>query len=288
MTTLSFVWMEHEVFELASATVSGRDHVRVGRNNQDALAWEARDGALVAVVCDGCGSRPRSELGAQLGARVVLSSCLKALVDDPALEAPARLIERVQVRTLETLRALTELVCAPARAPAFVHDALLFTIVGLVITPARTLAFAAGDGALAINGELLALGPFPDNSPPYLCAALLSPEHAARGRLRALARLPTDELRSALIASDGALELEARRDRHVPGTTKKLGPLRQFWTDDRYFNNPDAMRRRLALANREVARALPGGGLRREHGLLPDDTTIIAIRRRAKLTPETA
>ncbi len=278
--------MKHEVFELASATVTGREHVRVGRNNQDALAYATRSGALVAVVCDGCGSCPRSELGAQLGARVTLSACLDALRDDPQLEAPPQLLARVQARTLETLRAVTELVCEPSSARAFVHDALLFTIVGLLITPTRTLAFAAGDGALAINDELRALGPFPDNSPPYLGAALLSPEDAARGRLRALVSLPTAELRSAMIASDGALELEARRDRHVPGTTSKLGPLRQFWTDDRYFRNPDAMRRRLALANRERARATPTGGLRREHGLLPDDTTIIAIRRRAALPQE--
>ena len=58
-------------FQLAFATVAGRMHHLSGRNNQDAYAWTQGPGGLIAVVCDGCGSGPHSEVGAQVGARLV-------------------------------------------------------------------------------------------------------------------------------------------------------------------------------------------------------------------------
>ena len=48
-----------------AATHIGRDHLRIGRNNQDGVFTAPR----VAVVTDGCSSQPHSEVGAQLGAR---------------------------------------------------------------------------------------------------------------------------------------------------------------------------------------------------------------------------
>ncbi|MCB9754282.1 MAG: protein phosphatase 2C domain-containing protein [Myxococcales bacterium] len=282
--------MLHEDFELADGTVAGRDHVRAGRNNQDARACASDERAIVAIVCDGCGSCPQSELGAQLTARVMIAACREAVARDPRLEAPTETLAAIQGRALDSLRALTgALHGEDARgARAFVHDALLCTVIGLLVTPGATMIFAAGDGAVAVNDRVRPLGPFPGNSPPYLASALLTGREED-APLRVIERVETRALSSAMIASDGALELEARQLRAVPGTTRPLGPLRQFWTDDRYFRNPDALRRQLALANREVARAAAsGGGLRREHGLLPDDTTIVALRRRARDTEEDA
>ena len=59
-----------------------------------------------------------------------------------------------------------------------------------------------------------------------------------------------------------------------------VGPLSQFWSEDRYFKNRDMLRRRLTIANRDVTRAdWDERALIIEHGLLPDDTTIITGRR---------
>ena len=46
-----------------SGTHIGREHVRIGRNNQDGVFTSPQ----VAVVTDGCSSQPQSEVGAQLG-----------------------------------------------------------------------------------------------------------------------------------------------------------------------------------------------------------------------------
>src|SRR5262245_49170239 len=57
--------------EIAVGSVAGRLHRKLGRPNQDAVCVARTATGAVLVVCDGCGSAPRSEVGAALGARLV-------------------------------------------------------------------------------------------------------------------------------------------------------------------------------------------------------------------------
>src|SRR5687767_12676541 len=66
-------------FHLTTASVLGREHARLFRNNQDGVAARVEDGIAVAVVTDGCGSGTSSEVGARLGARF-LAQTLPGLV----------------------------------------------------------------------------------------------------------------------------------------------------------------------------------------------------------------
>ena len=82
--------------------------------------------------------------------------------------------------------------------------------------------------------------------------------------------VPTSELESLLIVSDGADDLLDL-------------PLSEFWTRDSFFANSDALRRRLAVLNREVVTAdWQRQRIERSGGRLTDDTTVIAIRRSAE------
>src|ERR1035437_8947200 len=74
-------------FELAAGSVIGYDHVRsgstfVGGNNQDAYAMVTSEqlGFTIGVVCDGCGSKVRSELGAAFTANLVVDRLMRSLV----------------------------------------------------------------------------------------------------------------------------------------------------------------------------------------------------------------
>ena len=58
-------------FEIATGQVIGRMHRQTGKNNQDAMYWQADEQVLIGIVCDGCGSRPHSETGAKIGARII-------------------------------------------------------------------------------------------------------------------------------------------------------------------------------------------------------------------------
>jgi hypothetical protein len=257
-------------FQIAGGSLTGRAHVAAGRNNQDAFAWEVNGDGLAAVVCDGCGSAPHSEVGAQLGARVVTSACARLLASGLA---PDDLLEHVRREAVERLRliAIGMAPGAPDDAAGFaqtVLDYFLFTVVGVVATPGWVTTFALGDGLVVLNGERRQLGPFADNEPPYLGYALLTRSGSERS-FDVHRPVPVEEARSLLLATDGAIDLEALAGRAVHGREEPVGPLSQFWAEDRFFANGDMVRRRLAVVSRG-----PRGVL------LPDDTTLVAVRRK--------
>ncbi|WP_426755803.1 protein phosphatase 2C domain-containing protein [Myxococcus sp. Y35] len=258
-------------FDIAAASVPGREHARAGRNNQDALCIRASAHGLVAVVADGCGSQPCSELGAQLGVRRVAQAVLARLAEGERVDAPTFLPGLRE----DVLRLLTALRADLGRD---VIGDFLFTLVGAVVTPALTLVFSAGDGVWALNGEVHPLGPFSGNAPPYLAYALA---HGHDVPLATQALVPTEEVHALLVGTDGVADLERLASTRMPEREELVGPLSRLWTEDRYFANPDALRRRLALLNRESVRAdFAAQQVVRTPGLLPDDTTLVVLRRR--------
>jgi len=295
-------------FAIAGGRVTGRAHQRLGHGCQDSLAWYAAAGALVAVVTDGCGSSQHSEVGARLGARLLAAALVRRLEraaapgdtpddapndtpDDAPDDAPDDTPDDALDGTLVT-RACDDMlvhlrVLAQAMGGDFartVSEHFLFTVVGAVVTPARTLVFAMGDGIVAINNAVHVIGPFPGNCPPYPGYALL--DAGAPVALSFQVTEPTAAIDSVLLATDGAGEILAQPGRVLPGRREPVGPLAQFWTDDSFFRNPDAVRRRLWLMSREhVTADWEKRQLCRDTGILGDDTTIISIRRRGDACP---
>jgi hypothetical protein len=258
-------------FELAAATVQGREHARAGRNNQDSFFARTSARGLAAVVTDGCGSGSQSELGAQVGARLAVEGAL-ALLEEGVGPGSPLFLARLEAELLGCLAGL-----ARRLGQAAVGEALLFTVVGAVCTPDEVLVFSAGDGLWALNGEVHDLGPFPGNAPPYLSYGLLSPGTPLLG---ARALRPTAEVDSLVLGTDGAGELHGLSGAVLPGGDEPVGPLSRLWTEDRYFAHPDALRRRLAMLNRESVRAdFSARRLVRAAGLLADDTTLVILRR---------
>jgi hypothetical protein len=260
-------------YEIAGGTVTGRSHAISGKPNQDAHAWLCRGDVLVAVVCDGCGSSAHSEVGAQLGARLCAERLSARLVEGAALDAPT-LWDGLRD---DVLGALGELGGAMGgRLAETVSDHFLFTVVGLAVSGELGCVFAAGDGIAAVDGAVTRLGPFPGNEPPYLAYGLLS-----RGAPGFTVVRTFTGARSALIGTDGAADLADLAHRSLPGGGAEVGPLSQLWEEDRYFQNGDALRRRLALVNREVTRPRwEERRIERDVGLLGDDTTVVVVRRK--------
>ncbi|KYF80071.1 hypothetical protein BE17_14640 [Sorangium cellulosum] len=266
------------LFQIAGGTVAGTDHLAVGRPNQDACAYRSEGGCLAAVVCDGCGSGARSEVGAALGARLVTEQVLGALRRGGDIESPETW-EEVRRGTLAPLRAVAD--GMGGSLAEVVSTYFLFTVVGLAISGDTACTFSLGDGLIALGDELLRLGPFPRNEPPYLAYGLLDrPPGGEAPRFTVHRAFPASALGTALLGTDGALDLLESSSRQLPGGGGEVGPLSRFWEDDRYFRNPDAVRRRLALINRQVARPVWNEErMEREGGLLRDDTTLVIVRR---------
>jgi hypothetical protein len=145
----------------------GREHLRVGRNNQDGWALKFEEGRSVGVVTDGCGSQPRSELGAQLGAQFLASALSRR--EEPLSEAMALGATDALCALLRELATTLD-----PSAPSEVLDRhFLFTFLAVVREGARTLIFGMGDGTTVIDGVVQRLEPGPDNAPEY-CAYRLS------------------------------------------------------------------------------------------------------------------
>lgn len=283
----------NSLFEIAGGTVTGRDHVGrgnllFGKNNQDAFSYRVTEDVIVAVVCDGCSDGLHNEVGAHLGAQLVSAAVVeqtahyrKRLAGEASVDAIAQLLERVRQKTVSELRLLAQLMTGvDGSISSTVGDYFLFTIVGVLITREITVIFSIGDGVFVLNGAITRLGPFPGNAPPYMAYAMVRSSIDERLlRFQVHAQLPTKDVQSLLIGCDGVEDLIDASEHSIPGgRLGAVGPISRFWEENRYFK-PDQIRRRLALINSEVV-CLDSESkqLKRDTGLLPDDTTFVVMR----------
>ncbi len=289
-------------FAVLGGSVIGREHREAGRNNQDCHLVESESDCIVALVADGCSSSKSSEVGARIGVRLTTKAIRFHWRRFVTRTNPADLPkasfphwERVRQDVLAQLR-----VVAMGMGDNFgeiVEEFLMFTLVGVLITPWETYFFSIGDGKIVVNEENIPIGPFPGNMPPYIGYGLVETS-LSRERPELLSflihrRLPTTELHSFLIGSDGLDDFERSEGHPIPGQTRPVGPLSQFWYDNGLYqmipnrekmglleHNEDLVRRRLHLVGRDVGKIDP---LSRQHtvfhGLLSDDTTLIVGRR---------
>lgn len=271
-------------FLVAGGSVPGTDHTLPGqpgwKNNQDAFDFYSTEDLTIAVVCDGCGSSEYSEVGSRLGAQMVVKQFkwMLGFVQDFNKENVGRVLAGIQRTLVGDLWSLA-LSVSRTQTELTVMSHFFFTIVGVVVTKQTTLVFSFGDGVYAINGEVKTIPPAGGNAPPYLGQCLVPgcmPEKYLHFTVQAL--LPTQEVTSVLIGTDGVNELASVADEMLPGKHIPVGPLSQFWTDDKYVENPDCIRRHLALVNLETIDQ-SGERPRIKKGLLYDDTTLMVVRK---------
>jgi hypothetical protein len=277
-----------EDFLIACGSVTGREHRLVGKNNQDSCHFLLSDEITVAVVCDGCSAGAHSEFGAQLGANLVAQTIYRyrnyflqgqTFTEKPWLWQNIRddLLARIRVLALEFGPSLSRTI----------NDYFLFTILGAVITREQTIIFSLGDGLYDLNGEVHQLGPFASNQPPYLAYALVGSDiDPSLLNFCIEEYFPTEYLDSLILGTDGVADLIRAAKHPFPGQENLIGPLSQFWQDESFFANPDKIRRKLSLANRDIMKFDTHGEVRQFNGQLPDDTTMVVIRRKNKKVGE--
>lgn len=260
-------------FQVAMGSVPGARHRHSLRNNQDGAAVVTTPVGLVAAVCDGCGSAPQSEVGARLLAHFLANQGSRMLLDVGRWGPPGAAHARVRAALMETLRlrALGYLGgCAAGLGGNPVHNIqalFLCTALVAVVTPAVTWVSTIGDGVVALNGKVQIIDE--DNTPVYLAYGLVADARRRLGprRLRFVERgaLPTGELCSLQVASDGAADLlrragEPLRDGSSPGGLEQFG-------------QPGDVGRRNAVQRRLVVVGVRNGRAR-------DDTTVVCIERK--------
>jgi hypothetical protein len=268
-----------ELFEIASGSVIGRSHLLAEKNNQDAFTSWQDPNATIALVCDGCSSGKHSEVGAKLASQLLITALIQrtSKLTDP--KQADKILEMARQDVLAQLRLLA--LALGQDFKQIVNDYFLFTIVGALITPQLTVLFNLGDGLAIINNEIFCLGPFANNEPPYLGYQLLSSSLDKNYNFQLIKIMPTAEVQSILIGTDGTADLNKAENKLIPGKKELVGNLSQFWENDLFFKNPDMLRRKLWQINRSIS--MPdwlNRTMNKENGHLLDDTTIIVLRRK--------
>ena len=282
-------------FEIAGGSIVGRDHVGgkeilLGKNSHDAFIMQGTpDECLIGLVCDGSGSKPHSEVGAKIGANLLATNIRQlyprfARGIGPDQPLPDEFFERVRQDTLATIRGLALSMTGDASLSKTVENYFYFSTLGFLITKPWTYVFGIGDGTYLVNGVERRLEPEEGNKPPYMSYQLLDNEFSRDKphllRFKVHETLRTFDVDSLLIGSDGVGQLIDFQEREIPGMDGKLvGPASQFWTQDKFFKNPDAIRRRLSLINRQQWWSGAKASATCQDRLLEDDTTLVVARR---------
>jgi len=247
-------------YHVLQGTIIGREHVRLGRNNQDAAAVRRRPDVVAVVVADGCSSGRFSEVGARLGASFLAERLAATRPEDAAGVRGSVAALRDFLRTV----AVGVLQGDVDGLSAAVHDHFLFTLLGAVITRTRAIVFGMGDGVYSINGRPTVLDAGPDNAPPYLGYDLLA-KTADESGVAVHADMPAAEVRTLLIGTDGLVDLMQRA--HEPlASGEPQGGLAQFEIDDGLLKGPLLLQKRLVVLGETNRR-------------LRDDTTVVVVRR---------
>jgi Protein phosphatase 2C len=201
----------------------GREHLRLGRNNQDGCAVRVTPTHEVGVVTDGCGSQVSSEVGAQLGAQFLAGWLSQQALDE---RLPSRATDAL---TAFLFRSASEL------GLDSLDRFFLFTFLAAVRVGAQTQVFGIGDGVVVVDELVLRLDPGPDNAPPY-CAYRLGSAHRPEASVHfqgtcqrvavmtdGLTALTDDEVKGVLAqVADSANPLAVQRRLTVMAETKRL------------------------------------------------------------------
>ncbi|MCK5510234.1 protein phosphatase 2C domain-containing protein [Candidatus Parcubacteria bacterium] len=278
-------------FEIATGTVVGRDHRKIGKNNQDAYYLRVNQDSIIGIVSDGCGSAKYSETGAQLLVRLcgnTLNRYLELLRKH--LDSGEGLADYWSLIQEKMLLELSKIALALGfNLKKIISNYLLATILGFVVTQEKTIIFSIGDGEAFLNGSLIKSGSFPGNAPPYFAFLLL--DKSSRPFCKQMLNFSVDKIietkkiETLLIGTDGVEELRKRAKDNIPGKKTVVGDISEWWKNDKYFFNKDAIRRQLFMINSYVvkARYAKNGQIQkveRFSGLLRDDTSMIVLRRK--------
>lgn len=245
-------------FAISQASMVGREHLRLHRNNQDAVQHRASTALIAGVVCDGCGEGRGSEAGARLCAAFVTDWLCRCA---PGLGSAEKIAHAATSALTAWLWRLAEPFDDPARRAAFVRDHLLATLIACVIEEERTVVFGVGDGVFSVNGQTTRLDAGADNAPAYPAYRIVDRtfmEGFAESKPVILYAGPTRGLQSLLIGTDGLDPLAGR------------GELAQLEEDGRYAKNPTLLQRRFVVLG-ERGRAFG------------DDATALLIQRRQEV-----
>lgn len=272
-----------KIFRLAAASVQGRSHRESNKNNQDSFYY-LNENELIGIVCDGCGSGKHSEVGSKIGASMIVNEIKRVMGKVNVGTKPEIILKQVKDNVLAQLLVLANAMGDSIRQ--VINDYFLFTVVGFFNYGDEIVFFILGDGVIIVNGEIMEIGPFENNEPPYLtyslCETSLKNVKSALD-FKIIKVIKMDDFKSALIGTDGVVDLIKASGKKIPGKTESVPGIEYFWEEELLFKNQDLLRRKLSLINKDSVKYKKNSeglvqDIIRENGLLEDDTSMLVLK----------
>ena len=238
-------------FDIAYGSVVGSHHHRAMKNNQDAYRYIDKDVIQVGVVCDGCGSCPYSEIGANYGASYLTTQLVKygeALLDS----GDFKLADLV---TVVRSHMIADLGLHKLNNPEFTQS-YLFTIVGFLRIRDKICIFNEGDGYFEINGEATMIDE--NNQPGYIAYNVLG----RVGKMH-IETFDVGRVKDFIIATDGMQHFLEKGHRTIDILEQEF-----------LFENPAILERYLRKLNAPSIK-LKDGEIQKSGYQLFDDFTLI-------------
>jgi len=260
-------------FQVAAGTITGNTHYLAHQNNQDGYHVIKKENYIVGVVCDGNSNGKHNEVGANFFARVIAAH-VSMLLQTHKTFIPIEMLNSIMRNVIENLSVHVDI----GEEEEFFRNYLAFNVTGFYITENKTVLFGVGDGVVYLNGEYIRISRY---NPGYFAAKTIFGK--GNGDLMKVVKdIPTNQVNTMLVGTDGVSDLAVRHSSTLPCSKEQVGPIKQFWTEDKFFRQSGALARRLSRINMVCCK---GGGLEttsgssRDNGILPDDTTMIVLRR---------
>lgn len=244
-----------QTFQSTYASTVGHSHRKMGYNNQDAVkVIDSDPKAFIGVVADGCGSKPNSEVGAQLAVNFVAQEIARLI---RAEKNWPELLHHAHRSWAERFVIAQEV----ENREEFMADYMLYTLLGVVVQEKQTTIFHSGDGVFMVNGNLTTIDQ--QNQPAYLNYELMERgKDNEKGFGLQYEVHDTSAIHSLLVGTDGVEDLHAVLQQEKWGGYPSLVGVNE---SSEMYRNPVALPKLLFQAS--------------EAGKLHDDTTLVMLLR---------
>jgi hypothetical protein len=167
------------------------------------------DDTIVNVVCDGCGTKPYSEVGARLGSQKIPGIILKQVETVGSLKD----IDwgRIEEEVLQLIGKTAEMFCPDDNITNIFTSYFQFSVVVMIIKKDEVMIASCGDGVFAHDEKVFVIEPPIPNAPPYLIYRMVkskgyvTDEHT---RFKIVYKTSLSKVKNCImIGSDGATSL---------------------------------------------------------------------------------
>lgn len=262
-------------FVTGTAVIEGELHARLSIGCQDAPYTVNKGALMVGVVCDGCSSTEkgftRNHVGAVLGAQFISATLAEQLraFDGRAGSVVNQVLHNTTYRTYGLFRRLCRTMGLTPYSEdwkEFIHDKLMFTVIGFIAVREHYWVFGLGDGCYGVNDTIVEVNP-PER--PYMNQWLLEERNSRRQAWEVHAEGQLSEIDALWVGSDGLMKVLSS-----PSATESF---RTFLSDE-YIGQHDSR------GNDRTVQALRRTLYRRHRDSFTDDVAVALLRRKSVQT----